>query len=227
MKITKSQLKQIIKEELSEIMSSAANMDDFYDVSPSRTMADKFAAGDIANQPEGSRSELAQLFRNLLGELGEANPEEVEALADTVAALIPASGENVSKKLGLEEGIENITPENLMVLFNVLKKMAPMLGLLAIGTPLLMAIEKKLNNRELEEEGDRTAKGNVTQDARDDHATLSDDRFPIFDKKSALAALKLRGHGTTDAERKKIINKAAKYASEAAKKAREADAKKK
>ena len=114
-----------------------------------------------------------------------------------------------------------------MVLFNVLKKMAPMLGLLAIGTPLLMAIEKKLNNRELEEEGDRTAKGNVTQDARDDHATLSDDRFPIFDKKSALAALKLRGHGTTDAERKKIINKAAKYASEAAKKAREADAKKK
>tara|TARA_B100000530_G_scaffold277196_1_gene190281 strand:- start:300 stop:593 length:294 start_codon:yes stop_codon:yes gene_type:complete len=72
-------------------------------------------------------------------------------------------------------------------------------------------------------EKDRTAKGNVTQDARDDHATLSDDRFPIFDKKSALAALKLRGHGTTDDERKKIINKAAKYAPDAAKKAREAD----
>ena len=75
------------------------------------------------------------------------------------------------------------------------------------------------------DEADRTAKGNVTQAARDDHATLSDGRFPIFDKKSALAALKLRGHGTTDAERKKIINKAAKYAPAAAKKAREADKK--
>ena len=75
----------------------------------------------------------------------------------------------------------------------------------------------------LEEESNRTAKGNVTQDARDDHATLSDGRFPIFDKKSALAALKLRGHGTTAAERKKIIDKAAKYAPEAAEKAREVE----
>jgi hypothetical protein len=119
---------------------------------PTQTMASKFAAGDIAKQPEGSRSELAQLFRNLLGELGEANPEEVEALADTVAALIPASGENVSKNLGLEEGVENLTPENLKLVFDVLVKMAPMLGMLAIGTPLMMAIEKKLNNRELEED---------------------------------------------------------------------------
>jgi len=141
MKITKSKLKQIIKEELGEIS----------DELPTQTMANKFAAGDIAKQPEGSRSELAQLFRNLLGELGEANPEEVEALADTVAALIPASGENVSKNLGLEEGVENLTPENLKLVFDVLVKMAPMLGMLAIGTPLMMAIEKKLNNRELEE----------------------------------------------------------------------------
>ena len=81
-----------------------------------------------------------------------------------------------------------------------------------------------LEGETLDEEN-RTTKGNVTQDARDDHATLSDGRFPIFDKKSALAALKLRGHGTTDAERKKIINKAAQYAPEAAKKAREADKK--
>jgi|TARA_R110002074_G_C12076058_1_gene622348 hypothetical protein len=85
---------------------------------------------------------------------------------------------------------------------------------------------KKIISEEIEKvirEQDRTTKGNVTQDARDDHATLSDDRFPIFDKKSAIAAIKLRGHGTTDAERKKIINKAAKYAPEAAKKARETD----
>ena len=142
MKVTRKQLRQIIKEELSEVMSGD------YDRPPSQTMADKFATGDIARQPEGSRSELAQLFRSLLGELGEANPEEVEALAETVAALIPASGENVSKNLGLEEGIENITPENLKLVLDVLVKMAPMFGMIAIGTPLVAAIEKKLSNNE-------------------------------------------------------------------------------
>ena len=76
------------------------------------------------------------------------------------------------------------------------------------------------------EEANRTPKGNVTQATREKPATLSDDRFPIFDKESALAALKLRGHDTTAAERKKIINKAAEYAPEAAKKAREEDKKK-
>jgi|14BtaG_2_1085337.scaffolds.fasta_scaffold15325_5 hypothetical protein len=145
MKITKQQLKQIIKEELSEIMSSAASLDDFYDTSPSRIMADKLAAGGIASHPEGTRSELAQLFQSLLGTVGEKNAKEVVALADTVAAIIEGSSENVSKKLGLEEGIEAFTHENLMVVFNVLKKMAPMLGMLAIGTPLLMAIEKRLS----------------------------------------------------------------------------------
>ncbi len=77
------------------------------------------------------------------------------------------------------------------------------------------------------EEANRTPKGNITQATREKTATLSDDRFPIFDKESALAALKLRGHDTTAAERKKIINKAAEYAPEAAKKAREADNEKK
>jgi len=85
------------------------------------------------------------------------------------------------------------------------------------------AIDWKKCMGSLAEETERTAKGNITQDTREETATLSDDRFPIFDKKSALSALRLRGHGTTDAERKKIINKAAKYAPEAAKKAREAD----
>ena len=102
MKITKQKLKQIIKEEINSITLEAGDIGEL----PSRTMASKLAAGDIARQPEGSRSELAQLFRSLLGKLGETNPEEVEALADTVA---------------------------------------PMLGMLAIGTPLVMAIEKRLS----------------------------------------------------------------------------------
>jgi len=70
----------------------------------------------------------------------------------------------------------------------------------------------------------RTAKGNITQDTREKHATVGKDKFPIFDKKSAEAAIDLRGHAPAK-DRAKIINKAAKYAPAAAKKAREADKK--
>ena len=74
-------------------------------------------------------------------------------------------------------------------------------------------------------EANRTAKGNITQDTREKHATVGKDKFPIFDKKSAEAAIDLRGHAPAK-DRAKIINKAAKYAPAAAKKAREADKKK-
>ena len=76
----------------------------------------------------------------------------------------------------------------------------------------------------LSEEAERTDKGNITQATREKHATVGKDKFPIFDKKSAEAAIDLRGHAP-EADRAKIINKAAKYAPAAAKKAREADKK--
>jgi len=153
MKITIAKLKRIIKEELSEITSASGyggEDDDIYGAK--KKMSDKMAAADIGRQPEGSRAELARLFRDLLGKLGDAHPDEVEALADTVAALIPASGENVSKGLGLEEGIENITPENLKLVYDVLVKMSPMLGMLAIGTPLLKVIMDKLEKDDISEQ---------------------------------------------------------------------------
>ena len=78
----------------------------------------------------------------------------------------------------------------------------------------------------LGEEANRTPKGNITQAAREKYATVGKDKFPIFDKKSAEAAIDLRGHAS-EADRAKIINKAAKYAPKAAKKAREADKEKK
>jgi hypothetical protein len=84
---------------------------------------------------------------------------------------------------------------------------------------------RKIINEELSAElteADRTAKGNVTQAAREKYATVGDDKFPIFDKKSAESAIDLRGHAPK-ADRAKIINKAAKYAPKAAKKAREED----
>jgi hypothetical protein len=71
----------------------------------------------------------------------------------------------------------------------------------------------------------RTAKGNVTAETREERATLSGGRFPIFDRKSALAALRLRGRARTKEERRAIINKAARYAPVQARAAREADEK--
>ena len=86
---------------------------------------------------------------------------------------------------------------------------------------------KEIIQEELEAvvaEAERTDKGNITQATREKHATVGKDKFPIFDKKSAEAAIDLRGHAP-EADRAKIINKAAKYAPAAAKKAREADKK--
>jgi len=84
----------------------------------------------------------------------------------------------------------------------------------------------ELPQESLGEEADRTAKGNITQAAREKYATVGKDKFPIFDKKSAEAAIDLRGHAPK-ADRAKITNKAAKYAPKAAEKAREADKEKK
>lgn len=70
-----------------------------------------------------------------------------------------------------------------------------------------------------------TNKGNVKSDTRKKTATLSKGRFPIFDKKSAVSALKLRGKAKSPEERKKIIAAAAKYAPEEASQAKEADKK--
>lgn len=67
----------------------------------------------------------------------------------------------------------------------------------------------------------------VTASDRDKYSATGDGRFPIKNKAQAESAIKLRGHGTTAAERTKILNKAAKFAPEAAKAARAADKAKK
>ena len=96
------------------------------------------------------------------------------------------------------------------------------LGLRLTDLYRLMSSGQSNPQESLGEEADRTAKGNVTQAAREKYATVGDDKFPIFDKKSAESAIDLRGHAPK-ADRAKIINKAAKYAPKAAKKAREED----
>jgi hypothetical protein len=69
----------------------------------------------------------------------------------------------------------------------------------------------------------RTRRGNVTAKARRKHGIKGTGKFPIFDVKSARSALKLRGHAKTAAQRRSIINRAARYAPAAAKAARKRD----
>jgi hypothetical protein len=73
-----------------------------------------------------------------------------------------------------------------------------------------------------EPKGFRTRKGNVTVEGRKKYGR-SDGSYPISSKRSALAALKLRGHEKDPKKRAAIINRAAKFAPEAARAAREAD----
>ena len=51
----------------------------------------------------------------------------------------------------------------------------------------------------------RTRKGTVTSKARKKYGK----KFPVFDQKSALSALRLRGHGN----KKKVLNKVSRWAS--------------
>lgn len=70
----------------------------------------------------------------------------------------------------------------------------------------------------------RTSKGNVTASARKQYGNKRG-AFPIFDKKSASSAIRLRGRAKTKAERRSILNRAAKYQPEKARAARERDRK--
>jgi hypothetical protein len=65
----------------------------------------------------------------------------------------------------------------------------------------------------------------VTQEDREKHSATNDERFPITNKSQARSALRLRGHGTSKAQRRAVISRAAKFLPAAAKAAREADVK--
>jgi hypothetical protein len=72
----------------------------------------------------------------------------------------------------------------------------------------------------------RTKSGGVSAAARRKHGVGKGKKFPVFDRKSAMSAIKLRGHAKSSAARRNIINRAAKFAPSAAKRARAVDAKK-
>jgi hypothetical protein len=71
----------------------------------------------------------------------------------------------------------------------------------------------------------RTRSGGVSAAARRKHGVGPKKSFPVFDRRSAASAIKLRGHAKTKAQRRAIINRAAKYQPAMAKRARAADRK--
>lgn len=72
----------------------------------------------------------------------------------------------------------------------------------------------------------RTRSGGVSAAARRKHGVGKGKKFPVFDRKSAMSAIRLRGHAKSKKARSNIINRAARYAPGAAAKARKVDAKK-
>ena len=69
----------------------------------------------------------------------------------------------------------------------------------------------------------RTPGGSVKEDVRELTATLPGDKYPIFNRRSALAALKLRGHADSKKQRLAIIARAAQFAPTEARAARSED----
>jgi hypothetical protein len=73
----------------------------------------------------------------------------------------------------------------------------------------------------------RTKGGGVSTTSRKKHGmkskTARKGSFPIFDRKSATSALRLRGRARSKKDRLNIINRARKYAPQQAKQARQKD----
>jgi hypothetical protein len=69
----------------------------------------------------------------------------------------------------------------------------------------------------------RTPDGKPSAESRKEHAAGPHGSFPIFDKKSALDALHLRGHAGSAEEREHIISEAEKYCPTEASAARSVD----
>lgn len=68
----------------------------------------------------------------------------------------------------------------------------------------------------------RSRKGSVTADAYHKYGNARG-AFPIFDERSAKAALMLRGHAKTEEERRGIVRRASKYLPKSADKAKKVD----
>ena len=160
MKIKKSELLTLIKEEIMDEMRGLTMMDDPYDDDAVPAGMEQGGAMDqvaqeidrmITTQMDDVISMLsnylvtsgaskdprraAAMGMEMLRDAGLAFPDQV-ALERMIAA--DDGDEDMPM---MQEGIENITPENIGIVFEALGKMAPMIG--AMGVPAFIVMLKE------------------------------------------------------------------------------------
>ena len=155
MKIKKSELLTLIKEEIMDEMRGLTMMDDPYD-------DDAVPAG---MEQGGAMDQVAQeMDRMITTEMDDVISMLSNYLVTSGASRDPrraaAMGMDMLRDAGLafpdqsalermiagddgmmQEGMENITPENIGIVFEALGKMAPMIG--AMGVPAFLAMLKE------------------------------------------------------------------------------------
>ena len=160
MKIKKSELLALIKEEIMDEMSGLTMMDDPRDddavpagMEPGGTMdlvsdmmehAIMTSMDDLISMisnhlvtTSGNR-DARQLMTEGMRMLHDAGFREPDA--DALERLIAGDDEDDEMDM-MQEGIENITPENIGIVFQAMGKMAPMIA--AMGVPAFLAMLKE------------------------------------------------------------------------------------
>tara|TARA_R110000744_G_scaffold169595_1_gene287521 strand:+ start:333 stop:767 length:435 start_codon:yes stop_codon:yes gene_type:complete len=107
----------------------------------------KLSHAGIAREPEKVRNEIIQM---ILG-LDTGDEVDAEALSSIGAYLKDASSANVRLQLGLEEGFENVTPENIQIVADAFKQVAISFSP-AIIMPALVLLYKELKQKKTDKE---------------------------------------------------------------------------
>ena len=131
MRITKTQLKQIIEEELNMVREGPIDYDDpeYGAKAQARFQADQGAKQFIEKHP---KLKWASGIVKVLYRMGFSIVEP------SAAALGDAAGERrASDEAGLQEGMENLTPENLQMVLQALGQLALPAGLVAAASVAL------------------------------------------------------------------------------------------
>jgi hypothetical protein len=113
MKIKKSELLALIKEEImGEMYSDHPRLDTEYpEIGEAQKIVDM-----IMDMSRGDKAVAMEMLKNAMGMI----QGEMDVAAEPM----------------MQEGFENITPENLSIVLDAVKKMAPLLG--AMSLPVLM-----------------------------------------------------------------------------------------
>ena len=117
MKIKKSELLALIKEEIMSEMYDDPRMDVVYpEVGEAQKIVDM-----IMDMSGGDKAAAMEMLKNAMGMI----QGEMDVAAEPM----------------MQEGIENITPENIGIVFQAMGKMAPMIA--AMGVPAFLAMLKE------------------------------------------------------------------------------------